>query len=830
MHYDSLVLQQILEDSDQIIAVIDANSLSLLYANKKARDFWEITNTTLPDKPCYRALFGYSEPCIFCPLKRANQDNKLTHTYRKGNGIYKARYKSIIWNGRSAYAVYVQDITEVSVSENIYNTEVEAIMNSNTDTQGVTHLDLDANIVLYSKSTLNTYSNTLPKIAEHCIYTFTDFIIEESEKYQFRNHFNPSNLRLIFEMGQRSLSHEYRLRKKDGTICWSRLTASLIKNPTNNHLECVLFAIDCTREHELRKSIEEINLINQAISSDYGTIITVNIDEGLMHIHKLSSNYNASSIDMPNDCPFDEFFSAYIHNYVLPEYQNDLWETMNIADLRELIAGGKQVIRKVFKVRPNRAGQQNFEVLLLPVLKDDKSNFVLVSKCIDDLVAHEEQEKQWLQAARNEAELARQEAEASRDEANAARHEAEASRDVANAARREAEQARTAAETANKAKTDFLFSMSHDIRTPMNAIIGFSDIIRKHVNDPKAVLHYLDKLQSANGFLLSLINNVLEMARIESGKERLDEIPMNIHDSCDGLRSIFENRFRDKSITFDLQINVQHADIWGDSTKIREVYLNLLSNAEKYTPVGGRVLMSVNELPSESDDIVIYKTILEDNGIGMSKAFLPTLFEPFTREKNSTDSRVIGTGLGMPIVKRLVELMNGTIEVESELGVGTRFTITVPHRIVQTTCKEVTTEHAADVLAPKFAGKRILMAEDNELNAEIAIDILSDLGFEVEHVTDGIECVNRVEKTPAGYFDLILMDIQMPNMDGYKATRIIRRLEDPKKAALPIVAMTANAFDEDRQNAFDVGMNGHIAKPFELDKMLSTIAHALGLL
>ena len=816
MHYDSLVLHQILEDADQSIAVIDANSRSLLYLNKKARDFLSITNDTFLDIPCYRALFGYSEPCIFCPLKRANQENQLTHTYRKGNGIFSSRYKPIIWNGQPAYAVYVQDITEVSVSENIYNTEVEAIMNSNTDTQGVTHLDLDANIVLYSKSTLNTYSNTLPKIAELCIYTFTDFIIEESEKYQFRNQFNPSNLRLIFEMGQRSLSREYRVRKKDGTIFWTRLTASLIKNPTNNHLECVLFAIDCTREHELRKSIEEINLINQAISSDYGTIMTVNINKGLMHIHKLSSDYNASSINMPNDCPFDEFFSAYIHNYVLPEYQNDLWETINIANLRKLVAGGKHTIRKAFKVRPNRAGQQNFEVLLLPVEKDDKSNFVLVSKCIDDLVAHEEQEKQRLQAARNEAELARQEAEASRD--------------LANDARCEAEQARTAAETANKAKTDFLFSMSHDIRTPMNAIIGFSDIIRKHVNDPKAVLHYLDKLQSANGFLLSLINNVLEMARIESGKERLDEIPMNIHDSCDGLRSIFENRFRDKSITFELQINVQHADIWGDSTKVREVYLNLLSNAEKYTPVGGRVLMSVNELPSESEDIVIYKTILEDNGIGMSKAFLPTLFEPFTREKNSTDSRVIGTGLGMPIVKRLVELMNGTIEVESELGVGTRFIITVPHRIVQTTRKEVTIEHAADVLAPKFAGKRILMAEDNELNAEIAIDILCDLGFEVEHVTDGIECVNRVEKTPADYFDLILMDIQMPNMDGYKAKRIIRRLEDTKKAAIPIVAMTANAFDEDRQNAFNVGMNGHIAKPFELDKMLSTIATALGLL
>ena len=187
MHYDSLVLHQILEDADQSIAVIDANSRSLLYVNKKARDFLSITNDTLLDIHCYRALFGYSEPCIFCPLKRANQENQLTHTYRKGNGIFSSRYKPIIWNGQP---------------------EVEAIMNSNTDTQGVTHLDLDANIVLYSKSTLNTYSNTLPKIAELCIYTFTDFIIEESEKYQFRNQFNPSNLRLIFEMGQRSLSRE----------------------------------------------------------------------------------------------------------------------------------------------------------------------------------------------------------------------------------------------------------------------------------------------------------------------------------------------------------------------------------------------------------------------------------------------------------------------------------------------------------------------------------------------------------------------------------------------------------------------------------------------
>ena len=795
MHYDSLVLQQILEDADQSITVIDAHTLSVLYLNNKAREFMNIADDALPDTTCYRALFGYSEPCIFCPLKRANQEDQLTHTFRKGNGIFRSRYKSIIWNGRSAYAVYVQDITEVSVSENIYNTEVEAIMSTLSDSQGVTHLDLDANTVLYSKSILNTYSNTIPKIAELCIYLFTDFIIDESERYQFRNQFNPSNLRLIFEMGQRSLSREYRVCKKDGTISWTRLTASLIKNPTNNHLECVLFAIDCTREHELQNSIEEINLINQAISSDYGTIITVNLNEGLMHIHKLSSDYNASAIDMPSDCPFDEFFSAYIHNYVLPEYQQDLWNTINIANLRKLVAGGKQKVRKVFKVKPNRAGQQNFEALLLPVAKDDKSNFILVSKCIDDLVAHEEEEKKRLQNARNEAEQARQEAE-----------------------------------TANKAKTDFLFSMSHDIRTPMNAIIGFSDIIRKHVNEPEAVLQYLDKLQSANNFLLSLINNVLEMARIESGKEKLDEIPMNIHDSCEGLRSIFENRFRDKCITFDLKINVQHEDILGDSTKIREVYLNLLSNAEKYTPAGGRVRMIINELLSDSEDVVLYKTILEDNGIGMSKVFLPTLFEPFTREKNTTDSRVIGTGLGMPIVKRLVELMNGTIEVESELGKGTRFTIVIPHRIIQDTPKEETIEHAADKLAPKFAGKRILMAEDNELNAEIAIDILSDLGFEVEHVTDGIECVNRVEKTSADYFDLILMDIQMPNMDGYKATRIIRRLEDPKKATLPIVAMTANAFDEDRQNAFNAGMNGHIAKPFELDKMLTTIAQAMGIL
>lgn len=388
----------------------------------------------------------------------------------------------------------------------------------------------------------------------------------------------------------------------------------------------------------------------------------------------------------------------------------------------------------------------------------------------------------------------------------------------------ELQKAYVAAETANKAKTDFLFNMSHDIRTPMNAIIGFTNLLEKHLNDKAAMQNYITKIQTSNDFLLSLINNVLEMARIESGKERLDEARENVSEFLQEVITLFDSQMREKGVRFLTSVHVTHPDVIFDKTKMREILLNLLSNALKYTPSGGTVIMALTELPVDPNGYVVYQTVIEDTGIGMSEDFLPHLFEDFSREHSSTESRVSGTGLGTAIVKRLVDLMQGTIEVESHLGAGTKITLTMRHRLAGAKDLKQVREIPKEYRAKDFAGKRILLAEDNDLNAEIAIAILEEAGVTMERAADGIICVDMVEKAAPDYYDLILMDIQMPNMDGYKATQVIRRLPDRKKAGIPIVAMTANAFEEDRQNAFRAGMNGHIAKPIHVEELFALIA------
>ncbi|MDO4481998.1 MAG: PocR ligand-binding domain-containing protein [Bacillota bacterium] len=383
------------------------------------------------------------------------------------------------------------------------------------------------------------------------------------------------------------------------------------------------------------------------------------------------------------------------------------------------------------------------------------------------------------------------------------------------------------ANASSAAKSAFLFNMSHDIRTPMNAIIGFTELLEKHLDDRELAQNYINKIQTSNDFLLSLINNVLEMASIESGKVNLDETYWDAHEFNDTLFSLFDSQMKEKGIEFTRENRIEHSNVFCDETKLREIFLNILSNAWKYTPPGGKVSMNLTEIPSDRPGYAIYRTVIEDTGIGMSEEFLPHLFEEFTRERSSTETRLNGTGLGMPIVKKLVDLMQGTIEVESKAGKGTKITVTLPHRIAHTEDTLKVIEKASGYDESFFKGKRILLAEDNELNAEIAVTILEESGFSVDHAEDGIICVDMMEKAEAGYYDLILMDIQMPNMDGYKAARTIRKLSDPKKANITIVAMTANAFEEDRKNAFAAGMNHHIAKPIKVDELMRALTDIL---
>ena len=384
-----------------------------------------------------------------------------------------------------------------------------------------------------------------------------------------------------------------------------------------------------------------------------------------------------------------------------------------------------------------------------------------------------------------------------------------------------------AAENANKAKTEFLNNMSHDIRTPMNVILGYNHLMKSQLTESKQ-LDYQKKIEQSGKLLLAIINNVLDMARIESGKIKVDENYERVGEVVDEIISTFSSEAEEKEIHLSGSMKVTHRNILCDGTKIREIYVNLVSNAMKYTPRGGNVTITVEELPCEKEGYMKVKSEIKDTGIGMSKEYLPTLFEPFSREQNTTIGRIGGTGLGMPIVKKMVDLMGGSIEVASELGKGTVFTFTLMHKIADRKFYSQKTEAAeTSEMGKNLSGKHVLLAEDNDLNAEIAVTVLEETGIVIERVEDGIQCVNRVVQMSPGTYDLILMDIQMPNMDGYQAAQCIRHLNDKKKAEIPIIAMTANAFAEDRKRTFDAGMNGHIAKPIDIEKLGAVILSVL---
>lgn len=385
------------------------------------------------------------------------------------------------------------------------------------------------------------------------------------------------------------------------------------------------------------------------------------------------------------------------------------------------------------------------------------------------------------------------------------------------------ERAAKRAEEASEAKTRFLFNMSHDIRTPMNAIIGFSDLLEKHLDDKEKVHDYIKKIQLSGSFLLSLINYVLEMARIESGKETLRTEVGDAQELLGALNAVFEPAVEKKRLKYNCTLDVEHRFIICDVTKVREIVLNIISNSVKYTPEGGSVTVQIKEIPWEKEGWTAYRILVEDTGIGMGAEYLPHIFEEFTRERTSTESKVVGAGLGLPIVKALIDLMGGTIQVESERGKGSKFEVILPFEIASEEEVKDSYVKKEEKLYNRSKEKRILLAEDNELNAEIAITILEENGFKVERAEDGCKCVELFSEKPAGYYSTILMDIQMPNMDGYTASRKIRGMEREDAKAIPIIALTANAFDEDRNKAFAAGMNGHIAKPIDVGRMVRSI-------
>ena len=379
-----------------------------------------------------------------------------------------------------------------------------------------------------------------------------------------------------------------------------------------------------------------------------------------------------------------------------------------------------------------------------------------------------------------------------------------------------------AADAANQAKSTFLFNMSHDIRTPMNAILGFAELAGNNADSPEKLKDYLEKICVCGNKMLAIIDNVLELSRIESGQAVLEETPVEAGSVFDACLVMVQPEAEKKNLKLTVSKEITYPYTYLDATRITEIILNLVSNSIKYTNENGNIHCAIRQVPDPREGWLIQEISIADDGIGMSEEFQAHIYESFSRERSSTSSGIEGSGLGMGIVKKLVDMMDGTIELHSTLGEGSTFIVRVPCRIAS--YEDTQPKHAENVLNKEdLAGKRLLLAEDNDLNAEIAVALLSEIRILVDRAEDGVKCIELLEKAPDDYYSLILMDVQMPILGGYETTRKIRRLSDPGKAQIPIIAMTANAFAEDRKKALEVGMNDHVAKPIDMNKLIPVL-------
>ena len=536
-------------------------------------------------------------------------------------------------------------------------------------------------------------------------------------------------------------------------------------------------------QHALDKSEQERHFYD-ALCIDYTAAYLCDLMADTMTVIKKKSFSHCAAEELQSGSI--QCYSQWIrHSYNTFVVKESAPGFMEMFDNRNLMAYLDDHESFVYRHRtlPNRAGMEYFEARAVRLYSDDDSyKIILGYRPIDDIVEEERESRQKL------------------------------------------EQALKRAEEASHAKSAFWFNMSHDIRTPMNAIIGYTDLLEIYGDDVEKRDDYLGKIKSSSEYLLSLLNDVLEMARIESGKYIMDETVTDIREFDRSICGVFENQLEQKGIRFVYTMDVRHHMIFCDTVKLKEVLLNVLSNAYKYTMPGGQITFEVTEIPGEKEGYAGYLAVIGDTGIGMSETFLQTVYDSFSRERTSTESGQNGTGLGMAITKKLVELMGGTIRIESEQGKGTKVTILLRHRLADDIPVPADEPEQKTVA---FQGKSILLAEDNDLNAEIAEEILKMDGFVVERAKDGIECISMLENHPAAYYDLILMDIQMPNMNGYRAAAAIREMVDKELADIPIVAMTANAFEEDKKRALEVGMNAHISKPVNIRALEETLGKLL---
>ncbi len=780
---DEDMLSLILDETNQMIQLSDLESFRMLYANKPAREFALHHGEDYHGRHCYEYMMGLSEPCPYCPMRKLGDRRSAETEVDNGNNIYAAKTNVFQWRGQKVFMEYAWDITEIRRSQHIFESQMKLLLQSIPEAQGILHFDLTADVCLSLNGAAKKNMSTFPRheTVNRTLRHMVSFIPDLAEREAMYEKFSREAMMASYEKGNVEISRDTISYFDDGSIRAARVNARLQMNPTNGHMEAILYGLDISDEVKKKERYEErlreqITMFH-ALARDFLNVFLIHPDENQVYILKMDG-FVVPGLVRGSTTPYcyDDVLCKYVESRVHPDDRAMIYELWQLPALQEKLKDAEEYEGNYRTLIDGATHYYRYRFVRL-----EGSNQIIAGfQNIDSIIEGEKQKKETLAKAL------------------------------------------VAANQSNQAKTTFLNSVSHDIRTPLNAITGFTALAMNHLHDPDMVKNYLGKVTVASNHLLALINDVLDMSRIESGHIELEEKPVSLTHIYQDLETIIQNDIKAKGIHFFGEMkDIAHPTVLLDPMRMKKVLLNILSNAAKFTPEGGEIHFSIEEIGDAADGKGLYQFHIKDTGIGMSKEYITHIFEPFSREETATVSGIPGTGLGMSIASRIVKLMGGTITVTSEVGKGSHFVVTIPATRIVEEIREK--ENSEEPLEQIIEGKRVLLVEDNELNREICQELLEMAGFTVDTAEDGKIAVEKVREAPAGTYDVILMDIQMPIMDGYEATREIRCLVEGKKAGIPIFALTANAFAEDRRRAIEAGMNGHIAKPIDIPSLMKTL-------
>ena len=667
-----------------------------------------------------------------------------------------------------------QNMTEKFIS-NLSASDYIALTNKMPGGFFIYHADREKEIIYANQAMLRIFNcDTMDEFRELTGNSFNGIVhpddlpaVEQSIQEQVHHH--PANLDFV----------EYRIIQKGGGIRWLEDYGYFSQNDHGEDIFYV-FVADVTerRQRRIKEQARRLDTI-EGLSVDYESIFYADLNEDKIQAYRVSHRFEKKFKDIYTVCAFRGFDADYIRTWVLPEDRHILQQATDPEYIRAKLAN-----HQFFHVNYRIMQFDKTEYLQLRIVNVGSeghiSQIVMGYRSVDEEIISEMEQKRTLADAL------------------------------------------TLAQSSNIAKNTFLSNMSHDIRTPMNAIVGFSALAKKYINNTQKVKGYLDMIETSSDHLLHLINNVLEISSIEAGKIHMEESECNLLEILQEVQKAILPRAGVKDITFSLNISgLKHFTIFSDRRRLGEILLRLAHNAVKYTESEGWIKLTAIELEKEEPSHRTYQFVVEDNGVGIGEAFLQHIFEPFERQQNTTLSGVHGTGLGLTITKKYVDMMGGTIDIESTVGVGSTFTVTL--RLRTQGCKAEPFLPPKPVAVPQHGPRRILLVEDNKLNLEIEVELLQDMGFLVDTATNGSIAVEKIQNSKPGDYSLVLMDIQMPVMDGYCATMAIRQLKNPALANIPIVALSANTLEEDRRRSMECGMNAHLAKPVNMPQLMEMI-------